>query len=719
MAARNELPILSHGSTAADAQGFEVQRSNPTNKQRFGSPHQRRDTKWIRELHTCKKCENVTIRETDITEAAFKVTLSHSISHAEESSGTCLFYRYLLTLFDTRSHQPEDELNVRFASGSLNSLRFTEGTRGQALRIYAIDKDSFVSKILPTAEIHVDVQSRRAFTQVKSWIDECHSSHRFCGVARSGFVPTRLLDVGMRDEAVTRLVELESKVGIKWASLSYVWGGPQEVRTTKNTLSEHLTSIQVASLPQTLIDAIKVCRQLEIPFLWIDALCIVQDDPEDLFRELKSMASIYQHSYLTISAACAKRVQDGFLGKIVYSYDDFPPTQVRYESRSGETGYVLVCQDGHNRVLRGDSIRTRAWTFQEDLLSPRLLRYSTDFMGWFCRSACKYDGKWKGRDRLYMTDSYDWNCGDVPCVSGRPMPAWEPIVASYSRRAMTDRSDRLTALSAIAEVFAESHNHTYLAGLWRESLPLGLCWMVEQGLREPREKKFRAPSWSWASIDTPVRYAGGWWITDSEIQDKNYGKGLLIGVTTVVDGAEVVDAEVIPTSPGTQYFSIKSASLTMTGSMMLVQWDLDFRDGLGEISAVDFTATGYSDAWENNWPDKETVLSYVESFESKSQDNFECDNASSVSSGVAYGSFLVFAFIIGKSRHFDHGFLGLEPDETISSPDARFSRFGILLTKEGECYRRLGFFEGFVDKDTYDCHPSNLPGFEVQTISII
>lgn len=127
---------------------------------------------------------------------------------------------------------------------------------------------------------------------------------------------------------MVRLVEPGVKANIKWASLSYVWGGAQEVRTTKITLLEHLTSIQVANLPQTLIDAIKVCRQLEISFLWIDALCIIQDDPCDLYRELNSMASIYQHSYLTISAACARRVEDGFLGKTAYSYDTFPPSQV-------------------------------------------------------------------------------------------------------------------------------------------------------------------------------------------------------------------------------------------------------------------------------------------------------------------------------------------------------------------------------------------------------
>lgn len=295
------------------------------------------------------------------------------------------------------------------------------------------------------------------------------------------------------------------------------------------------------------------------------------------------------------------------------------------------------------------------------------------------------------------------------------MPAWEPIVESYTRRAMTDRSDKLKALSAIAEIYAESHNHTYLAGLWRESLPLGLCWMVEQGLREPRPKEFRAPSWSWASIDMPVRQVGAWWITDVERQDNM--PGMLIGVTTMADGVDVIGTEVIPMSPGTQYFSIKSASLTMKGPMISVQWDLDYRDGIGEISAIDFTCTGYADAWENNWPDKETVLGYFE--DSMSQDKVECEDASSVSSGAAYGSFQVFAFLISKSRDYDYGYSGLDADKTALGANARLSRCGILLIKDGDCYRRVGFFRWYVDKEIYDYQPSDLPGFEVQVITII
>lgn len=176
--------------------------------------------------------------------------------------------------------------------------------------------------------IDTDVQSERAFLQAKKWIKECFSAHRFCADIRTGFTPTRLLEVDGKDDSRIRLVELENGPICKWASLSYVWGGPQETRTTRTTLSKHLEGIEMDILPQTLLDAIKVCRKLDIPYLWVDALCIVQDDTIDLLRELASMPKIYQEGYITIEASRAEGVQAGFLGKTVYSFDSFPPTQV-------------------------------------------------------------------------------------------------------------------------------------------------------------------------------------------------------------------------------------------------------------------------------------------------------------------------------------------------------------------------------------------------------
>jgi Heterokaryon incompatibility protein (HET) len=63
--------------------------------------------------------------------------------------------------------------------------------------------------------------------------------------------------------------------------------------------------------PKTLSDAIKVCREIGMRYIWIDALCIVQDDPKDKAREIGQMGRIYKDATLTIMAASAKTVHEG------------------------------------------------------------------------------------------------------------------------------------------------------------------------------------------------------------------------------------------------------------------------------------------------------------------------------------------------------------------------------------------------------------------------
>lgn len=413
------------------------------------------------------------------------------------------------------------------------------------------------------------------------------------------------------------------------------------------------------------------------------------------------------------------------------------PTQIKYESLDGQMGQVLLCQYDHESFLTGDPTNSRAWTFQERLLSPRSLRFTLDVMRWSCRSAQKFDGNWKKTDRLFVDDTYDWAYGNgtsavilffvllcckpdrstVPCVPGRPMPAWEPVINSYSARKMTKPSDRLVAISAIAQVYGDSNKHTYLAGLWKETLPLGLCWMAEQGSIKPRPKEYRAPSWSWASIDTPFCFVGNWWIKDG--RTKNGRTGSFVGLETVADGVDVMEASLEPTSVGTEYFSIKSASLTITAPIRLVKWDIDYRDGIGEISIDELVFTGYADAWEDDWPDQEALLEGLGG-KGSCEPAEENDDQSSVSSDAAYGSLQVFAMLISKSSHYDHGYLSMDATTTTMLGDnCLLSRCGILLVKDGQQYKRVGFLRGYVDEELYSCEAASLPGFEIDTITIV
>ena len=126
-------------------------------------------------------------------------------------------------------------------------------------------------------------------------------------------LPKRLIDVGFNGDLAIRLYIPEKGERSKYIALSYCWGGPQSLTTTSETLKSRLQGISPTALPQSILDAIKVTRKLGFRFLWVDSLCILQDSAEDTLEEISAMGTIYQNSAVTIAAASAGKVGDGFL----------------------------------------------------------------------------------------------------------------------------------------------------------------------------------------------------------------------------------------------------------------------------------------------------------------------------------------------------------------------------------------------------------------------
>ena len=211
------------------------------------------------------------------------------------------------------------------------------------------------------------VSTDRSFNLAQTWLTECHSSHSLCRLDPVSFMPTRLIRIDPRDSRAS-IQLVETKVGelLRWCSLSYVWGGDQPVKTTKATLTFNRQGIPITELPQTIQDAVTVSRRLGVYYLWVDCLCIVQDDPNDIARELAVMPHIYKHAFLTISASCAKSSDDGFLQDRGYFYTSVPPFRLRYQSSADEPGTLFMFESSPGN-LDEDPIESRCWTYQERL----------------------------------------------------------------------------------------------------------------------------------------------------------------------------------------------------------------------------------------------------------------------------------------------------------------------------------------------------------------
>ncbi|KAH8900567.1 HET-domain-containing protein, partial [Thozetella sp. PMI_491] len=267
--------------------------------------------------------------------------------------------------------------------------------------------------------------------------------------------PRRLLDVGSEIEPV-QLVDATTQV--PYIALSHCWGKKHLLRTTQETLDSMAGEVPFQNLSPTFQHSVQLTRALGIRHLWIDSLCIVQDDPADWEAEAAKMAAIYTNAILVLSASAASDGEGGFINHSIQS----PP---RMRQRS------LPLFD-------------RAWAYQERLLATRILHFATGEMVWECKEvmACECRLRWTQKKKVEDD-------------------AWHLIVTNYSKRLLTFDTDRLPALSGLAKAFSESASGgTYLAGLWSTSLLDDLTWCNTNRQESKYPSTYLAPSWSWVSV---------------------------------------------------------------------------------------------------------------------------------------------------------------------------------------------------------------------------
>ena len=292
---------------------------------------------------------------------------------------------------------------------------------------------------------------------------------------------------------------IEHRQSDHYVTLSYCWGGPQSLELRQNRLAEYIAGIPVRKLPQTILDAFHITKRLGFRYIWIDSLCIVQDDIDDKAREISNMTTIYKHSTLTIIAANAQSVEEGFLGP----REDFIATQDRipFLCKDGTLGTVALSTSppvmSYNS--QDNPIERRAWTYQERLLASRVLIYSHNGLRFACRNGVKSSVEGTPWIESHREPSHVE-------IARNDTRLWKDLVMEYSKRAMSDPGDKLLAISGLARAHAEgkSPGDDYLAGVWRESIASDLLWESAYEKLSKDAADHHAPSWSWASTDSRI-----------------------------------------------------------------------------------------------------------------------------------------------------------------------------------------------------------------------
>lgn len=391
-----------------------------------------------------------------------------------------------------------------------------------SMPIYAMSGDPAAEEIGGKPPMS-DLNSQKSIETIKSWFRCCDEGHNRCGNMSKNQLPTRVIDVSHLPNP--RLYSSEQGETGHYACLSYCWGGEQTFKTTTKSLCDRLHSICLTELPQTLQDAISVTISLGLRFLWIDSLCIVQDDADDKAREISRMGMIYSQSYITISAASASTCWEGFLEPRPVA----PLMNVPFKCKDGRMGSVLIgysekITSGNDSIQEksyNDNIHTRGWTFQETLLPSRILIYGKMQLYWKCREKNTQLGR-RACDEYFSINaipeldkllekaristeskSIRWRKVKSSELS-MPNFLWIYLVQDYSSRKFTNSEDRVSAFSGVVSMIRELFEDTYLAGVWMSNIVHHLLWYRgydtnEQDYGHRPKMLHLAPSWSWLS----------------------------------------------------------------------------------------------------------------------------------------------------------------------------------------------------------------------------
>jgi hypothetical protein len=408
------------------------------------------------------------------------------------------------------------------------------------LRLH-VDKTFLNFKPEPYEKLSTSSDSPESLDRAAAWLNICETSHRECVLdERESVLPDRVLDLGEHVENIDVCLWETNRQEGRYFTLSHCWGGSQPLTTTKVTISQWKENIPFSILPKTFRDAVVVCRRLGCRYLWIDSLCIVQDDEVDWQQQSAQMASIYANSSLTIAALSARNSTEG----LFFHHPQRHHVQsLDIITSDGEKGsmYVriplphVVNEPLDDPVWEDFALLRRGWVYQERLLSRRVLYFGKHELLWECngmtgceccdptsrihnnrpskgiwglepvsRAKSRHDGfaplglggqdlDWRSKGNL--TDSDPW------CY----------CVVKFLILSLTFEKDIFPALSGLAERMKRYRPGCgYSAGLWMSTTWLDeLCWIQDNkhdGYAQPtgRTEVWRAPTWSWASLDRAV-----------------------------------------------------------------------------------------------------------------------------------------------------------------------------------------------------------------------
>ncbi len=262
------------------------------------------------------------------------------------------------------------------------------------------------------------------------------------------------------------------------------------------------SGLGIEELPKTFRDAVEITRRLNLRYLWIDSLCIVQDDPNDWEFEASRMASIYLNGYITLAASASPDCHGGLIHPFVPAiFDTFK-----------ERTLCVRMSHTHSREQLSP-LKLRGWVLQEELLSRRTLAFGERQLHWNCACTSASEDGLLDNDEYFLQPfrssipSYDPNTTSHTHLT-KMYEFWRGVSEDYSRRNLSFIRDKLPAFAGITSRYRDLIGDTPLLGLWQRDIIQGLLWNAEIG--SFRDTNSNIPTWTWLSMGGRIQYNGMW-----------------------------------------------------------------------------------------------------------------------------------------------------------------------------------------------------------------
>ncbi|KAF7552054.1 hypothetical protein G7Z17_g4570 [Cylindrodendrum hubeiense] len=263
--------------------------------------------------------------------------------------------------------------------------------------------------------------------------------------------------------------------------------------------------IPVDTLPLTVRQTFEIVKALGFRYIWVDALCIIQDDEIDWQREAGKMGAVYSNATLVIAAMASRGTEEGLYSR---THDTSLPDDTFHSvMRACRT---MPRKQWEDFIQKDLPLLCRGWGFQERLLARRIVHFTPAELVWECKGdiwcQCGEIPGFRAPDgKINNMNAAFWLSVDHPSPD-RVRPMWRECVKTFSRRSLTIPDDRGFAITGVAELLRGPEcADLYISGLWRDALPFDLLWRCDQSTTLQRKKE-RKPSWSWVSVDCGINW---------------------------------------------------------------------------------------------------------------------------------------------------------------------------------------------------------------------